>query len=59
MQALKSLEDCHQVALEKSSLSKEEIDKLFTIEVCMAGQKVKLPTTPEVITILKRLFMEV
>lgn len=59
MQVLKSHEDCHQVALEKSNLTKEEIDRLFTIEISMAGQTVKLPPTPEVITILKRLFMEV
>jgi hypothetical protein len=59
IQILDSHIACRQIAVEKSTLSKEEVDKLFVVEIRMSGQKVVLPLTPEAIVILKRLFMEV
>lgn len=58
-QILNSHVACHQVAMDKSSLLKEEVDRLFAIEVHMSGQKIKLPPTPEVISGLRQLFKEV
>lgn len=50
--------ECYGVALLNSHLSKETLDKLFTIKLMVSGCEIVLAPTPENFKLLKELLSE-